>query len=80
MNAEVELELREFDVEQIIEDAPEVEDVQTEPIPEEVQEQEIQTQEEVDEDKEEIQEEKVDYAIETKEYFDMWLYLQKNKK
>lgn len=79
-DAEVEIELREFDVEQIIENAPEVEAVQTEPIPEEIQEQEIQAQEEVIEDKEEIQEEKVDYSIEAKEYFDMWLYLQKNKK
>lgn len=79
-DAEVDLELREFDVEQIIEDTPEVEDVQTEPISEEVQEQEIQTQEEIDEYKQEIQEEKVDYAVETKEYFDIWLYLQKSKK
>ena len=53
----------------------------------EVQEQEIQTQEEVIEEttepaqevEQEIQEEKVDYAVETQEFYKMWLYLQKNK-
>ena len=77
-DAEIELELREFDID--------VEE-KLEQVPEEVQEQEIQIQEEVIEEttepaqevEQEIQEEKVDYAVETQEFYKMWLYLQKNK-
>ena len=91
-DAEIELELREFDVEieETIEQVPEEvmeQELEEKEVELEVQEQEIQTQEEVIEEttepaqevEQEIQEEKVDYAVETQEFYKMWLYLQKNK-
>ena len=82
-DVEVELELREFDVEQTMEQQLEEKEVELE-----VQEQEIQAQKELikettepaPEVDKELQEEKVDYTIETQEFYKMWLYLQKNKK
>ncbi len=85
---EVELELREFDVEQTIEQVPEEiieQQLEEKEVELEVQEQEIQAQEEkIEETKapeieQELQEEKADYAMETQEFYKMWLYLQKNK-
>lgn len=78
-DVEIELELREFDIEieETIEQVPE-EVIEKEL---EVQEQEIQdeTLEPTTEVEQELQEEKVDYALETQEFYKMWLYLQKNK-
>lgn len=83
---EVQLEIREFDIEQPIEEVPaEVieQELEEKEVELEIQEQEIQTQEETIEPapemEQELQEVKVDYTIETQEFYKMWLYLQKNK-